>query len=464
MIKVLFATGEAWPFVKTGGLGDVAYSLPKALKEKGIDVRVILPKYEQIPEKYRFGMEHLGHKKIWVSHYDAYVGIEQYKLEDVIYYFVDNMQYFARPKIYGEIDDCERFTFFSKAVVETFDLTGFTPDIIHCNDWHSALVPIYVRERGLTDIKTVYTIHNLRYQGFFPNIEIEETLEIDRAKYYQEDGLKYYDVISFMKGGVVYSDYVTTVSKSYADEIKTPEYGEGIDGLFRKFAFKLTGIVNGVDNTVFKASSEPKRSLKEKLQKKLGLNVDPDVPLVAIITRLDRQKGIDLITEAFDRMMGMGIQFVLLGSGDPYYESFFRCKESEYKGRVCSYIGFNQPLSIEIYSGADMFLMPSLFEPCGLSQMIAMEYGTIPIVRETGGLKDTVTPYNKYTGQGNGFSFIDPTPEVMLKILGYAIETYKNKKQWDMLIKHAKERDSSWNRPADEYIEVYRKVLNMRKA
>lgn len=462
-MKVLFATGEAWPFIKTGGLGDVAYSLPKALNQKGVDARVILPKYEQIPEKYRFAMKHLGHKKIWVSHYDAYVGIEEYDLDGVIYYFVDNMQYFARPKVYGEIDDCERFVFFSKAVVETFDLTGFTPDIIHCNDWHSALIPIYVRERGLNDIRTVYTIHNLRYQGFFPNIEIEETLEIDRAKYYQEDGLKYYDVISFMKGGVVYADYVTTVSKSYADEIKTPQYGEGIDGLFRKFDFKLTGIVNGVDNSVFKATDEPKSSLKAKLQKQLGLNVDPDVPLVAIITRLDRQKGIDLITQAFDRMMGLGIQFVLLGSGDPYYESFFRWKESEYKGRVCSYIGFNQPLSIEIYGGADMFLMPSLFEPCGLSQMIAMEYGTIPIVRETGGLRDTVTPYNKYTGQGNGFSFIDATPEVMLKILGYAIDTYRDKKQWNMLIQHAKERDSSWNRPADEYIDVYRKVLNIRK-
>ncbi len=460
MMKVLFAAGEAWPFIKTGGLGDVAYSLPKALKEKGIDIRVIIPKYIQIPEKYRLAMKHLGHKKIWVSHYDAYVGIEEYDLEGVICYFVDNMQYFSRSKIYGEIDDCERYTFFSKAVVEAFDITGFTPDIIHCNDWHAALIPIYVRERGLHNIKTVYTIHNLRYQGFFPNIEIEETLEIPREKYYREDGLKFYDVISFMKGGVVYSDYVTTVSKSYADEIKTPEYGEGIDGLFRKFDYKLTGIVNGVDNTVYKCSNESKKLLKAELQKKLGLNVDPNVPLVAIITRLDRQKGIDLITAAFDRMMDLGIQFVLLGSGDPYYEEFFRWKESQYRGRVCSYIGFNQALSIEIYSGADMFLMPSLFEPCGLSQMIAMEYGTVPIVRETGGLKDTVTPYNEYTGQGNGFSFIDATPEVMLKIINYAITIYRDKKQWDLIVKHAKERDSSWNRPAQEYIDIYKKVLN----
>lgn len=457
-MKVLFATGEAWPFIKTGGLGDVAYSLPKALKDKGVDARVILPKYKQIPDKYKSQMKNLGAKKIWVSHYDAYVGIEKYVLDGVIYYFVDNMDYFSRDKIYGEIDDCERFTFFSKSIVETFDLTGFTPDIIHCNDWHTALVPIYVIERKLS-VKTIFTIHNLRYQGFFPNVELEETLEISREKYYKEDGLKFYDVISFLKGGVVYSDYVTTVSKTYAQEIKTPEYGEGIDGLFRKFDYKLTGIVNGVDDSVYKNSNVNKADLKKKLQEKLGLTVDKDVPIVAVIARLDRQKGIDLIIQAFDRMMAMGIQFILLGSGDEYYSNFFRWKESQYRGQVCSYIGFNQELSIDIYAGADIFLMPSLFEPCGLSQMIAMEYGTIPLVRETGGLKDTVTPYNEYTGQGNGFSFIDATPEVMLKILAYALKIYHNKKEWQVIVKHALERDSSWNRPAQEYIDVYKKVL-----
>ncbi len=457
-MKVLFATGEAWPFIKTGGLGDVAYSLPKALKEKGIDARVILPKYGQIPEKYRYNMKHLGHKKIWASHYDAYVGIESYELEGVTYYFVDNMQYFTRAKIYGELDDCERFTFFTKAVVETFDITGFTPDIIHCNDWHTALTPIYLLERGLTNIKTVFTIHNLRFQGFFPNQEIEETLEIDRNKYYQEDGLKYYDMISFLKGGVVYSDYITTVSETYAQEIKTPEYGEGIDGLFRNFDYKLAGIVNGIDGNVFKLSNKPKKEMKAKLQKELGLEVDPDVPLVAIISRLDRQKGIDMLTQTFDRMMNLGIQFVLLGSGEAHYENFFRWKESQYPKKVCAYIGFNQPLSIDVYEGADIFLMPSLFEPCGLSQMIAMRYGTIPLVRETGGLKDTVTPYNEVTGEGDGFGFQEPNGEVLLKILSYAISIYKDKKQWDNIIKNAKARDNSWDISADKYIEVYKKI------
>lgn len=224
-MKILFATGEAWPFIKTGGLGDVAYSLPKALKHIGIDARVILPKYAQIPEKYRNSMTHLGHKRIWVSHYNAYVGIETYELEGVTYYFVDNMTYFSRGKVYGEDDDCERFVFFSKAIVETFDITGFEPDIVHCNDWHTALVPIYLKERGYVDIKTIFTIHNLRFQGFFPNKELEETLELERDIYYHDDGLKYYDMISFLKGGVVYSDFVTTVSKTYAQEIKTPECG-----------------------------------------------------------------------------------------------------------------------------------------------------------------------------------------------------------------------------------------------
>ncbi|WP_291256316.1 glycogen synthase [Fusobacterium sp.] len=459
-MKVLFATGEAWPFIKTGGLGDVAYSLPKALKEKGVDARVILPKYGQIPEKYRNDMTYLGNKKIWASHYNAYVGIESYELDGVIYYFVDNMQYFSREKIYGEKDDCERFAFFTKAIVETFDITGFTPDIIHCNDWHTALTPIYLLERGLNNIRTVFTIHNLRFQGFFPNQEIEETLEIDRDKYYQEDGLKYYDMISFLKGGVVYSDYVTTVSETYAEEIKTPEYGEGIDGLFRKFDYKLSGIVNGIDGNVFKINSESKEEMKAKLQKELGLNIDPNVPLVAIISRLDRQKGIDMIAEKFDQMMDLGIQFVLLGSGEAHYENFFRWKESQYPKRVCSYIGFNQPLSIDVYQGADIFLMPSLFEPCGLSQMIAMRYETIPLVRETGGLRDTVTPYNEYTGMGDGFGFRDPNGDTMLKVLSYALSIYKDKDQWKKIMENAKARDNSWDTSAKKYIGIYENILN----
>ena len=299
-MKVLFAAGEVWPFVKTGGLGDVAYSLPKALKKEKIDVRVILPKYSTIPDKYKEIMQHLGEKQIWIAHHNEYVGIDYCELDGVTYYFVDNERYFKRNKIYGEDDDCERFAFFAKAVVETFSITDFEPDLIHCNDWHTGLVPIYLKERGLNNIKTVFTIHNLRFQGLFYNDVIEKTLEINRGRYFIEDGIKYYDMVSFLKGGVVYSDYITTVSNSYAEEIKTPELGEGLDGLFRKFDYKLKGIVNGIDGAVYKLPRKGKKRLKSELQERLGLNQDPNVPLVSIITRLDRQKGIDLIIDSFD--------------------------------------------------------------------------------------------------------------------------------------------------------------------
>ncbi|HJH07923.1 MAG TPA: glycogen synthase [Fusobacterium ulcerans] len=457
-MKVLFAAGEAWPFVKTGGLGDVAYSLPKALKKEKIDVRVIMPKYSSIPDKYKEMMQHLGDKQIWVAHHNEYVGIDYCELDGVTYYFVDNERYFNRSKVYGEGDDCERFAFFAKAIIETFYITGFEPDIIHCNDWHTGLVPIYLKERGMYNIKTIFTIHNLRFQGFFYNDVIEKTLELDRGRYFVEDGIKYYDMISFLKGGVVYSDYITTVSDSYAEEIKTPELGEGLDGLFRKFDYKLKGIVNGIDGTVYKVPRKGKKRLKAELQESLGLNQEPDVPLVSIITRLDRQKGIDLIIDSFDRLMKLGIQFVLLGNGEPKYEDFFKWKERQYPGRVCSYIGFNQPLSMEIYSGSDMFLMPSIFEPCGLSQMIAMRYSCVPIVRETGGLKDTVTPYNEYTGEGDGFGFKNISSDELYQTLEYAISIYEDKDKWEKIVKSAKARDNNWNTSAKKYISLYNEI------
>lgn len=459
-MKVLFATGEAFPFVKTGGLGDVSYSLPKALVQKEkVDVRVILPKYSKIPSELLKNAKHLGHKEIWVAHHNEYVGIEEVELEGVIYYLVDNERYFKRINVYGEFDDCERFLFFCKAVVETMDITGFKPDIIHCNDWQSALIPIYLKERGIYDVKTIFTIHNLRFQGFFFNNVIEDLLEIDRAKYFQEDGLKYYDMISFLKGGVVYSDYITTVSDSYAEEIRTPELGEGIHGLFQKYDYKLLGIVNGIDKSSYPLSKKSHKTLKADLQKKLGLNVDEKIPLVAIITRLDRQKGLDYIVEKFDEMMSLGIQFVLLGTGEKRYEHFFAYQEYLHKGQVCSYIGFNQQLSTEIYAGADIFLMPSVFEPCGLSQMIAMRYGCIPVVRETGGLKDTVKPYNEYTGEGDGFGFRQANADDMIKTLRYAIKMYHRPNVWQEIIKNAKKRDNSWDKPAKRYKELYQRLI-----
>ncbi|MDR1832696.1 MAG: glycogen synthase [Fusobacteriaceae bacterium] len=455
-MKVLFVAGEALPFVKTGGLGDVAFSLPKSLKEKGVDCRVMMPKYSQIAEKYRFAMTHLGEKRIWMEHHWEYVGVDMYEYEGVVYYFIDGERYFNRSKIYGELDDCERFTFFCKAVSETFDLTGFIPDIIHCNDWHTGLVPIYLKERHVFGVKTVFTIHNLRFQGLFYNDVIERVLEIPRWAYYYDDGVKYYDMVSFLKGGVVYSDLVTTVSKTYAKEIRTPEFGEGLHGLFDRFGYKLHGVVNGIDYGTYKSPRSGKTRLKTQLQEKIGLKEDPYAPLLAMVTRLDRQKGVDLVMRIFDRILETGAQFVLLGNGEPWYEDFFRWKERQYPGRVCSYIGFNQELSKDIYGGADIFLMPSIFEPCGLSQMIAMRYGTIPVVRETGGLCDTVTPYNQYTGEGDGFGFKNVNEEELLWCVRFAINLYFDNDKWFEIIKHAKARDNSWDKPADEYIGLYK--------
>ena len=457
-MKILFAASEAYPLIKTGGLGDVAYSLPKALKNEKIDVRIILPKYSKIQNKYFENAKHLGHKEIWVAHHNEYVGIEEIEYGGNIYYLVDNERYFKRDNIYGEYDDCERFLFFAKAIVETMDITGFKPDIIHCNDWQTGLVPIYLKERNIFDIKTIFTIHNLRFQGLFYNDVIEKLLEINRDNYFHDDGIKYYDMISFLTAGVVYSNYITTVSESYANEIKTVEYGEGIHGLFEKYSYKLQGVVNGIDKESYPLTKKSHKTLKHELQEKLGLNLEENTPIISIISRLDRQKGIDFIVERFDEILSLGVQFVLLGSGEKHYENFFREKEHAYPGRVCSYIGFNQELSIDVYAGSDIFLMPSVFEPCGLSQMLAMRYGSIPLVRETGGLKDTVIPYNEYTEEGDGFGFKQLNSADMLNSLKYAIEIYHKPEKWQKIIKNAKKKDNSWNKSAKKYIEIYKKI------
>lgn len=458
-MKILFATAEAVPFMKTGGLGDVAYSLPKALLKEKVDIRVILPKYSKIAESLLKKQKHLGEKQIWVAHHNEYVGIDTVKYDGLTYYLVDNERYFKRSNIYGEFDDCERFLFFAKAIVETMDITGFKPDVIHCNDWQTGLVPIYLKERGVQDIKTVFTIHNLRFQGFFFNNVIESLLEIDRYKYFHEDGIKYYDMISFLKAGVVYSDFITTVSESYAQEIKTPELGEGIHGLFQKLDYRLEGVVNGLDESSYPEAKKSKEVLKAELQKRLGLKIEKETPIIAMITRLDRQKGIDFVIEKMDEMMSLGVQFVLLGSGEARYEDFFRWKEQQYPGYVCSYIGFDSNLSLDIYRAADLFLMPSIYEPCGLSQMIAMKYGCVPIVRETGGLKDTVTPYNEYTGVGDGFGFRDLNAEDMIKTISYAVQMYQKPEHWSKIVEQAKARENSWLESAKKYHVIYQKML-----
>lgn len=472
--KILFVSGEVWPFVKTGGLGDVAYSLPKELQKLGADVRVILPKYDQIPWHYKKDMAHLGHKTMKLSWRQEYLGIEMLVLDGITYYFVDNMKYFSRTKVYGEGDDCERFSFFCKAVIESFDLTSFYPDIIHCNDWHTGMVPVYLddhKRRGhFGNIKTMFTIHNLRFQGVFPYRDLQWTLGLDPNHYFFEEGVKFQDSISFMKGGVNYSNFITTVSPNYANEISTKFFGEGLEGLFMKHKSKLLGVVNGIDLDIFCPEKDVdivknftlktlglKVDNKLALQKELGLEVHSELPMVSIITRLDRQKGIDLIMEVFPQMMEeTNMQFVLLGNGEKTYEDFFKSMERKYPGRVASVIGFNNLMAKSIYASSDLFLMPSQFEPCGLSQLISMRYGTLPLVRETGGLLDTVTPFNEYNSKGTGFSFRNYNAHDMLHVIKYALNIYNHHgKVWETVMKNAMNHDSSWEVSAKKYLKLY---------
>jgi starch synthase len=453
-MNVLFVAAEGWPFIKTGGLGDISYSLPKALKKSGVDARVVLPKYSAIPEEYKKKMKHIGHKWINFAGKQVYLGVETLTLDGVTYYFIDNEDYFKREKIYGEYDDCERFGFFSKAALESIDITEFYPDIVHTNDWHTGPVSAYLNK----GIKNVYTIHNLRFQGIFPGDNLGNVLGLNPYEYFHEAGMKYYDAISFMKAGVNYADAVTTVSNTYAKEIKTQEYGEGLEGLFRHIDYKLYGIINGIDYKVFESKGR-KTEAKKNLQKKMGLEVKASTPLIGMVTRFDRQKGLDLITRVFDHIVAMGAQLVILGSGEKSYEKFFLDKAAQYKGQVAVVTGFNGGLANEIYAGCDMFLMPSQFEPCGLSQMISMRQGTIPIVRETGGLADTVEPYNEYEDKGTGFSFRNYSSHELLNTVGYAIDTYKNKAKWRGLVKRAKEKDFSWDEACKKYIKLYEMLL-----
>ncbi|MBC2856455.1 glycogen synthase GlgA [Cetobacterium sp. 2A] len=454
-MKILFATGEAWPFIKTGGLGEVAHSLPKSLNRAGVDIRVIMPKYSSIPEKFKKEMVYLGHKYINLAWRSVYVGVEQLVYEGVTYYFIDNEYYFKRHKIYGEFDDCERFAFFSKAVLETFDITGFRPDIIHCNDWHTGMIPLYLNDKG---IKTIFTIHNLRFQGVFGKENLEDILGIDYNTYYREEAIKYRDGVSFMKAGINYSNFVSTVSETYANEIKTNHYGEGLSGLFNHIDYKLRGILNGIDTEVYKPSKN-KKTKKKKLQKLTGLEINNEIPIVSVVTRLDRQKGIDLISCVFDEMMELDVQFILLGSGEHHYQEFFKEQEQRYPGKVFVKIGYNEDLAKDIYEGSDIFMMPSDFEPCGLSQMISMRYGTIPLVRETGGLADTVKPYNQYENDGTGFSFKNYNAHEMLNTLIYSLSIYKDSKKWKELQKRAMLENNSWENISLKYIDLYEEVI-----
>jgi starch synthase len=497
-------SSEASPFAKTGGLADVIGGLPPALNKRGADVRVIMPKYEFAGKSKMIVKDQVSgefteseHKKtltdilkdnncelkLLCSIYvnlgwrQQYCGVEQTVYRGVTYYFIDNEFYFKRDNCYGYGDDAERFAYFCRAVLSAIPHLNFTPDIIHCHDWQTGMIPVLLEAqyRSLDQyqsIRTIFTIHNLKFQGIYGISQMKEWFELG-DEYFTADKLEFYGAGSFMKGGLVYSDQITTVSNTYAEEIKYPYYGEQLEGLLRARENSLSGIVNGIDYELYNPKSDPflyqnytKSTLKEKkvnkteLQKRLGLEVNEDIPMIGLVSRLTDQKGLALIECVFDEIMSEEVQFVILGSGDKKYEELFQNAVHRYPGKVAVMITYSDPMAQRIYAASDFFLMPSLFEPCGLGQMISMRYGTIPIVRETGGLKDTVSSYQEETGEGNGFCFRNYNAHDMLFTIRKVLEIYKKKTLRSKLIKAAMSTDFSWDIPSGKYMELYDKMRN----
>lgn len=478
MKKVLFIASEAVPFIKTGGLADVVGSLPKYFDKNEFDVRVMLPKYLCIPWQYREKMIYKTHFYIDLAWRKQYVGVFEMEYNGVIFYFIDNEFYFAGPKPYGYIhEDIEKFAFFSKAALSAIPVLGFEPDIIHCHDWQTGLIPVYMKERFQGNeifrrAKSIMTIHNLKFQGIWNLKKIQDITGLPQY-FFTPDKLEAYGDGNYLKGGIVYADMVTTVSQSYAEEIKTPFYGENLDGLMRARSNSLVGIVNGIDYEEYNPETDKriphnynavtfrKEKYKNKLdlQKELGLEVNKDRMMIGIVSRLTDQKGFDLIAYMMDQMCQDSIQLVVLGTGEPKYENMFRHFAWKYNGKVSANIYYNEDLSHKIYAACDAFLMPSLFEPCGLSQLMSLRYGTVPIVRETGGLKDTVVPYNEYEGTGTGFSFANYNAHEMLNTIRYAEAVYYDRKrEWNKIVDRAMAADFSWTASAKKYEELYNRL------
>ena len=477
-MKILFAASEVAPFIKTGGLADVAGSLPQALAAAGHEVKVILPLYEGIGQEWREQMTFLKYFNVTLAWRQVYCGVFQLEREGVTYWFIDNEYYFKRWQMYGHFDDCERFAYFSRAIIETPGQLDWAPDIIHCNDWQTALVPVYLLEEKyripqLGGARTVFTIHNIEYQGRYGDQVLQDVIGLDKS-YFNEGMLAYHRDVNLMKGAIMASNFVTTVSPTYAQELRTPFYAHGLDWVNNQQSFKLEGILNGIDTALYdpathtglaanftaKAPVKGKAACKQALQQAVGLQERPDVPIIACISRLVGHKGFSLVTDALQDIMGMDVQMVVLGTGDWQYEEAFRHAQGQYPGRFAAQITYSAPLSIMIYAGADLFLMPSISEPCGLSQMIAMRFGTIPVVRETGGLKDTVTPYNKFEGTGRGFTFANISAGDMTWVLREAVDLYyNNKKAWRGLQKESMTADFSWAHSAQQYLDIYQRIL-----
>ena len=475
--KVLFATFEAVPFAKTGGLGDVGGSLPAALNKAGAETRVILPKFATIPQEYKDQMVHVTDFYMSLAWRSVYCGIEMLEKDGVIWYFVDNEYYFGRSYPYGFDDDGERIAFFSKAVCECIQYLDFEPEVLHCNDWHTALSPVFLREfyQGMEKyerIKTVFTVHNLKFQGMYGGEMLGDVLglhEIPAAR----DQLMQGDAVNFMRGAFNYCDRITTVSPTYAEEICTDFYGEKINDVLNRRHDILSGILNGIDIKQYNPRTEPnlyvkfgpttiakKGVNKTHLQEELGLTVDKDIPMIGLISRLTDQKGLDLVNHILHELLQEEVQLVVLGVGQKEYEDSFKYFAEVYPQKVSANICFDEALSRKIYGCADMVLVPSLFEPCGLSQMIAMRYGTLPVVRETGGLKDSVTAYNEFTGEGNGFSFANYNAHELLFTIQRALRLYRdNREAWDGLVQNAFKTDFSWKNSAKKYLELYRGMM-----
>ncbi|MDO4622467.1 MAG: glycogen synthase GlgA [Eubacteriales bacterium] len=475
MKKILFAASECVPFIKTGGLADVVGSLPKCFDKQYYDCRVVLPKYSQIPEKFTSQMEFVGSFEMDLHYRDVYVGIFKMEYDGVTFYFIDNQDYFSSDRIYLDMPwDLERFAFFSKAALSILPVIDFRPDVIHCHDWQTGLIPVYLKERFqggefFQGIKSVMTIHNLKFQGTW---EIDGMKEVTGLSdyYFTSDKMECNGNGNLLKGGLVFADAITTVSKTYVEEIKTPFFGEGLDGLMRARANDLRGIVNGIDYAEYDPAADSmiphpfsvknfrKEKVKNKtaLQEELGLEVDPKKMMIGVVSRLTDQKGFDLIAYMMDELCQDDIQLVVLGTGDPKYENMFRHFAWKYDKKVAANICYANDLSHKIYAACDAFLMPSLFEPCGLSQLMSLRYGTVPIVRETGGLKDTVAPYNEYEGNGTGFSFANYNAHEMLGTIRYAERIYyDHKSDWNKIVERGMNADFSWKASALQYQELY---------
>ena len=482
MKRILFAASECVPFIKTGGLADVCGALPKEFDRKDWDVRVVIPNYSCIPEHFRNQFEYVTHFYMGSGNYiqNKYVGVLQYKLDGVTYYFIDNQEYFNCFVPYGDIRyDIEKFTFFDKAVLSMLPLIDFQPNIIHCHDWETGLIPVFLKNEFLRDaffwgIKNILTVHNLKFQGVW-DIKTMQGLTGFSKNLFTPDKLEYKKDANMLKGGLVYADYITTVSDSYAKEIQSPEYGEGLHGLLYARRLDMQGIVNGIDYDVYNPKTDTKIYTnydvsdfrkkkvqnKLKLQQDLGLAVDKRKYMIGLISRLTDQKGLDLIRYVMDRLVDDYTQFVVIGTGDAYYENMFRHYAWKYDDRISANICYSDDLAHKLYAAADAFLMPSRFEPCGLTQLISFRYGTVPIVRETGGLKDTVRAYNEYENTGDGFSFTNYNGEEMLNTINYSKHIYfDRKKQWNQMVDRGMQKDFSWNTSKRRYEEIYDYLIN----